>query len=141
MVVDGQLGPAFGGVGNLVFSADGQHMAYTTIKGKKWIVVVDGQPSAEYDFTLWRDLAIENLTFSADGRHLVYVVQNSSTKDFIISVKITCWAYVVADNQRGPTFGVICAGPVFRSDGRLEYLGWGQIPGTKKDVVCRVTWP
>jgi hypothetical protein len=57
-------------------------------------------------------------------------------------------AYVVVDNKRGPTFGIICAGPVFRSDGILEYLGWGELLGTRKHILgtdkhilCRVTWP
>jgi len=56
--------PAFDGVEKPIFSADGQRMAYTARKGKKWIVVVNGQPSAEYD------LGIENLVFSTDGQRI-----------------------------------------------------------------------
>ncbi|MCX5659808.1 MAG: hypothetical protein NTW19_08815 [Planctomycetota bacterium] len=61
-VIDGQSGSRFDQVapekavdGNHLFGAepllseDGEHTAYVARKGRKWQVVIDGHPSAEYD--------------------------------------------------------------------------------------------
>jgi len=47
--VDGQAGAEYDaiGKGSLLFSPDGKHLAYSARKGRKWLVVVDGQAGAE----------------------------------------------------------------------------------------------
>jgi hypothetical protein len=53
VVVDGQAGPGYDGIGDITFSLDGKHVAYGARRSKwlvsKWFVVVDGQTGPEYD--------------------------------------------------------------------------------------------
>ena len=48
-VVDGQPGTEYDGIGSLIFSTDGAHVAYKAQRGEKQLVVVDGQPGAAWD--------------------------------------------------------------------------------------------
>ena len=100
----------------LVFSADGKRLAYGVAKGDKWLVVVDGQASPEYD-----GIPEGSLVFSADGKRLAYMAGKGSK------------GLVVVDGQAGPEYDGVACGPVFRRDGVLEYLA------VDKDVLYRVT--
>ena len=52
------------------FSPDGKHLTYAAKNGKKLVVVVDGQPAAEYD-----EIFGYSPIFSPDGKHLAYVAR------------------------------------------------------------------
>ena len=49
-----------------IFSPDGNRLAYTARKGNKWVMVVDGEESAEFD-------GVREPYFSFDGKHICYV--------------------------------------------------------------------
>ena len=48
-----------------IFSTDGHHLVYITIRDQKPCVVVDSRKGPGYD-------EIANLMFSVDGKHVVY---------------------------------------------------------------------
>jgi Tol biopolymer transport system component len=126
----------------LVFSPDGKRVACAAQKGRKQLVVVDGQPGPEYDDVArpvfspdGKRLAyaardgkknlvivdgqsgpsynrIDSLVFSPDGKRLAYVAQNANKK----------WLGVV-DGQPGLEYDdIVENGPTFQPDGTLEYL-------------------
>ena len=111
VVVDGQLGPEYDGVGSPVFSADGKRVAYVVQKGAKRLAVVDGQPGPEYDDIKVSLFPVEwSPIFSADGKRVAYAAKKGAK-----------WL-VVIDGQPGPEYDDISCGPVFRKDSLLEYL-------------------
>jgi Tol biopolymer transport system component len=77
MVQDEVEGPAYGGVGEPVFSPDGRHMAYAALGGTHWeslggaigsrwqTVVVDGDQGRPYEM-------VTDPVFSADSSHVAY---------------------------------------------------------------------
>lgn len=123
MIVDGQSGPEFDDITDIVFSPDGKRVAYVAAKlfksdaAKKdaWFVVVDGQAQPEYD-----NLMRGSLVFSADSRHLAYAVSKGDTRQ------------VVVDGQVGPEYKMVCnlfatAGNGFEAivvGGNLSRLAW-----------------
>ncbi|MEN6356144.1 MAG: hypothetical protein ABFD83_03560 [Armatimonadota bacterium] len=74
--LDGKESPIYDQVRGLVrgayrdqdfeFSPDGNRLAYTARKGSKWVMVVDGKESAEFD-------GVREPYFSADSKHICYV--------------------------------------------------------------------
>ena len=51
----------------LLFASSGKRSVYKVQKGEKWVVEIDGEESAEYDY-------VDNPTFSADGLQFAYSV-------------------------------------------------------------------
>ena len=94
-VIDGQASPRYDWigrwetdlrVGDLFFSANSRHVAYTAKKGDKCRVVVDGQPGPEYDF-------IRDFIFNADGQHVAFVAESRRSN----------WGLVIRDGKEdGP---------------------------------------
>jgi hypothetical protein len=65
VVVDGNEGKQYDGVGGFVYSSDSRRFAYTARLGSKWIVVLDGKEEQSYDTALAP-------AFSPDGQHFAY---------------------------------------------------------------------
>ena len=55
------------GQGSIIFSPDGNHLAYSAKNNGKWFVVADGKAGPEYD-TIGKDTII----FSPDSKRLAY---------------------------------------------------------------------
>ena len=95
------------GAGSLVFSPNGQRLAYVAQVGKQQVVVVDGQASKPY-----KGIAVGSLVFSADSQHVAYAA-NDEEED--------AW-FVVLDGQAGKPYEAWVTGPVFSPDSqRLAY--------------------
>ncbi len=90
-------------VGGLLFSADSKRLAYSGRVGGRFFLVVDGKKEAEYD-------GVGYFGFSPDGRHVAYMAMAGGR------------CAVVVDGKARATYASVPAGPVFRSDGTLEFL-------------------
>jgi roadblock/LC7 domain-containing protein len=86
-----------------IFSSDSKHFAFTAQKGTNWLPVVDGQAGSEYD-------GISNLRFSPDAQHVTYGVRAGAKGRVLVDGKVI-----------GEYDGIPC-GPMFRSDGLIEFL-------------------
>lgn len=89
--------------GGILFSDDSRHLAYGGRVGRRCFLVVDGKKESEYD-------AIGFFGFSADGSHFAYCAQEHERY------------VIVVDGKECATYASVPAGPVFRSDGTLEFL-------------------
>jgi hypothetical protein len=133
--IDGESGPEYDEVGDLVFSADSRHVAYAAREGGSWRVVTDGQPGEPFTFvgslafqpgtdqlayvarsgSSWMVMAgsqlvpcgyaVGNLTYSRDGMRTGYVGSLDAFHQF-----------AVVDGQAGPVYDAVTA-PVFGGDG------------------------
>jgi len=95
-------------VSGMVFSDDSKHLAYggrrfNELFIDKFFLVVDGKKGADYD-------ALGYFGFSHDGKHIAFTAKKGDKM-----------VIVVDGRERGEYSGVP-AGPVFRSDGVLEFL-------------------
>jgi WD40 repeat protein len=90
-------------VSGMVFSDDSKRLAYGGRRGNKFFLVVDGEKGVDYD-------ALGYFGFSPDGKHIAYAARKGDK--FVIAV----------DHQERGEYGAVPAGPVFRSDGVLEFL-------------------
>jgi hypothetical protein len=121
VMAGGQFGPPFDGIGeNFIISADGKRAAYSAKRPDGWVVVVDGETGPRFD-----SIGHDALLFSADGKHFAYAAQTGSKQ------------LVVVDGQAGPMNDGLVCGPVFRSDGHLEYI-MRRLKGTTS-LLFRVT--
>ncbi len=94
--------------GGMVFSEDSKRLAYggrgfDNMFREKRFLVVDGKRGADYD-------GLGYFGFSQDGKHIAYVAKKGS--EFVI----------VVDGREHGKYSAVPAGPVFRSDGVLEFL-------------------
>ncbi len=74
--------------GALIFSPDGQHVAYVTSDDRKIFVVLDGVPGKQFE-------AVQYLAFTSDSDHLIYQARNGRK-----------WR-VVRDNEEGKQYDEI----------------------------------
>jgi roadblock/LC7 domain-containing protein len=125
LVVDGKQQKLEGKAVFLFFSPNSQHLAYYLEIRGTWCVVVDGKPNATYPGTVMED---KSLHFSPDSRHVTYALIG-----MVDPLERRYRALVVVDGQESPTYHGIDAGPVFRSDGTLEFIG------SRDEVRYRVT--
>jgi Tol biopolymer transport system component len=95
-------------VSGMVFSDDSKRLAYggrgsTNSFVDKFFLVVDGKKGAEYD-------ALGYFGFSPDGKHIAFTAKKGAK------------CVIVVDGQERGEYDSVPAGPVFRSDGVLEFL-------------------
>jgi hypothetical protein len=94
--------------GGMVFSDDSKRLAYGGRRLNesfidKFFLVVDGKKGADYD-------ALGYFGFSHDGKHSAFTAKRGNKM------------VVVVDGQERGDYSEVPAGPVFRSDGVLEFL-------------------
>jgi len=108
IVVDGDTGPAYDGIGAYRFSPDGAQFAYMAVNNdEKAMMVHDGEVSDTYD-----SLGVP--VFASDGHHLAYSVYREENKN-------GKWS-VIKDGEKGPFFDIV-EDPVFCPRGeRMVYL-------------------
>ena len=95
---------ALGMISSIEFSPDGQRVLYGAKTDNKWVAVVDGKASAEYD-------NISYPLFSPDGQHVAYFAGTSRM-----------WSMIV-DGQASTQYSEIVGGfPTFGPDGGMEFL-------------------
>jgi hypothetical protein len=85
LVVDGTPF-AYDEILNVEFSPDSQRLVFKARKGKRWVMVVDGVESKEYDAG-GRDISFGNgdeLAFSRDSRRVAYAGQRGG-KSFVVT--------------------------------------------------------
>jgi Tol biopolymer transport system component len=59
-----------------VVSPDGLHIAFVSIRGSRFVLVVDGKPSTKYDEIGRTNTANDRpITFSADGQHVMFTAR------------------------------------------------------------------
>ena len=95
-------------VSGMVFSDDSKRLAYGGRRFnesfiEKFFLVVDGKKGADYD-------ALGYFGFSHDGKHIAFAAKKSNKM------------VIVVDGQERAEYSEVPAGPVFRSDGVLEFL-------------------
>ena len=106
VVVDGEEGEAFGGIGEIVFSPDSKHVAYLARRGGQWLMVRDGRAGAAFHGVFRR-----TLVYSADSQHLACAVMAGPGK-----------SRVILDGKPGPIYQQVAA-LTFGPRGRLAYIG------------------
>ena len=143
MIVDGRHEPAMDSMlsGSLVFSPDGNHIAYAGIISDRAHVVRDGLLGAEYD-------GLGRLAFSNDSQHLLYVARlgfrvcivmdgqkglayedivepmfDPLSKRLAYAAKIGQEWFVVLDEKRGPSFDAVKGLTFDLSGKRFVYVG------------------
>lgn len=104
--MDGKEGAMYDGVFDLLFSPDGDRVAYVADISEKWRMVIDGQEGPEYDMILEG-----SPLFSLDGKLLAYIAIKKDKQ------------FVVVDGKEGPQYdGIIKARLTFLADKTIEYL-------------------
>ncbi len=71
--LDGKELGQYDDVEDVVYSDDGQQLAYTARRGDDWFVVANGRPSKPYK-RVWRN----SLRFSPDGKRMGYIASNKN---------------------------------------------------------------
>jgi hypothetical protein len=130
VVEDGRPGPEYDRLSNIeepqactpIFSPDGMHLAYPARQGDKWFVVRDGSPGPKCDHLGYPDGYI---TFSPDSKHLAYFA------------RIGRKSIVFLDDRPLPPCDQVACVPIFRHDGKLEYIAENDEAGAS--VFYRVT--
>ncbi len=106
VVVDGREGPPYDAVQHesLVFSPDGQRVAYVAVRGREYRLVVDGVAGPACDF-------LSRPVFSPDGTRLAYAVSKGGKHSVVVEgPKRVEYPYHPADNSGYP--------PSFLPDGK-----------------------
>jgi hypothetical protein len=104
LALDHCPGPAFDGLGAIVFSLDGGRLAYAASIDDRWVVVVDGSPGP-----LLNAVFAGTLGFDAAGVHLLYAAQ------------VEGGARVFVDHAPGPLMDAVGQLRLTR-DGRAAYV-------------------
>jgi roadblock/LC7 domain-containing protein len=142
VVVDGQEGPGYGAISNLIFSPDSKRVSYAVATRERWTVIIDGQVYVNNVGTPLVDVSTDpsllighgwnssvmsefhmfhhemawspEVRFSPDSKHVAYTAQMGESWKTLCSV--------VVDGQEGPGFARVW-NPVFSPDGKhLAYL-------------------
>jgi len=105
----------------LLFSRDGQHLAYTAYNDEHWVVVHDGKASQDFD-------KVQSPTFSNDSKHWAFAGRRGERWSLILDGKVKAeHDYIEAVR--------------FLPDGSLRYIAadgehWYLVRGTKKNAPC-----
>ncbi|MBI1975194.1 MAG: PD40 domain-containing protein [Parcubacteria group bacterium] len=126
-VVRGKIaGKRYEGVGQLVFSEDGQHLAHVAVKDGKGLVVRDGEEGATFYDVFGGRVRIWDLAFSPDGGILAFVGMQDG-KTFVVRNDLRFGPYESAKR------------PVFSRDGKqFAYIAQVYVGGevkTKEQVI------
>ena len=114
-VIDGQNGPAYDGIGAIVFAPGGPRFAYRARKGQSWVLVADGREGDEYDA-----IPLDPI-FSPDGKSVYYAARKGEG------------CMIVAGSKAGPPFSDIASMPVISRDGK--HVGYAAIKGDHRFAV------
>lgn len=87
----------------MVFSKDSKRLAYGGRRGNRFFLVLDGKQGDDYD-------ALGYFGFSHDGKHIAFTARKGDKM------------VIVVDGKERAAYPSVPAGPVFRSDGALEFL-------------------
>lgn len=69
----------------IMISPDGHHVAFISIRGSRFAVVIDGKPSAKYDEIGHHNNAVNReIVFSPDGQHVMFIARRG--EDQIVDV-------------------------------------------------------
>jgi hypothetical protein len=69
----------------IVISPDGMHIAFVSIRGSRFAVVVDGKSSRKYDEIGHVNNAVnKEIIFSADGQHVMYIARRGDDQMVVI---------------------------------------------------------
>ena len=112
VVVDGTPGPVYDGGEEPVFSPDGRHYGYLAMRGRKWVVVFDGQEGAEYD-----GVASGSIAFNSDGTRSAYVAAVGKK-----------WQ-VILDGSPGPVVESVFEGRVRFIDDVRHHVWFSRVSG------------
>jgi Tol biopolymer transport system component len=121
IVEDGNRGPEYDVASHftpIIFSQDGEHLAYIAQKGAASVLILDGHEELQtVGFIqdspgLYGDFAP---FFTTDARHVIYLLYQRNAKE--------C---VCVDGCMGPAASLLYSRPCVRSDGDLEFLASGE---------------
>lgn len=79
VVIGDRAGPAWGGIGALLWSPDSRRLAYAAERDGGWRVVVDGRPGPAFDALLEG-----SLRWSADSRRVAYLVERRGRRSALL---------------------------------------------------------
>ncbi len=108
----GQKGDGIPGITSPVFSPDGKRFAYAAYRENKWVVVVDGVESKEYDTIRAGPL------FSPDGR-MTFTAARGDKRLAVLGVESK--EFVVVDGIESKEYDAIRAGSLSSTDGRMTF--------------------
>jgi hypothetical protein len=109
VVVDGEPGQLFDGIGGVIFSPNGRRVAYSAQQQGQWLVVLDNQQGPVFD-----ELKAGSLRFGPNSQRLAYIGQRRPS------------VHAVIDGQVGPAYEAIAA-LILSDDGeRVGYIGRGE---------------
>jgi hypothetical protein len=111
VVIDGEPGPEYECVGEVIFSADSKHFAYAAVNGEDAFVVFDGKEMPSPG-------PVAELRLSPNGQHIAWISADIEYKEIEPSDE-----FVLIDGVVGPSFDRI-EGLRFSEDGReILYIG------------------
>jgi WD40 repeat protein len=113
---------------NLIFSSNNQRFAYSFQNNNgKWLVVLDGKKSEEYDM-------VEELKFSPDGKHFAYIAGKGRFRGGIAgddpTLRFIGKQFVIVDNKKQKDYDYI-ENILFSPDSK--HLAYGAIRFKDKD--------
>ncbi len=69
----------------IVVSPDGHHIAFVSIRGSRFAVVVDGKPSPKYDEIGHLNNAVNHeIVFSNDGQHVMFIARKGEDQMVVV---------------------------------------------------------
>ncbi len=86
LVVDGEPF-VFDGFFNIVFSPDSRRLLFKARRGNRWLMVIDGVASKEYDAGTTDDISFsedDEIAFSPDSRRVAYVAQKMGKEMVVV---------------------------------------------------------
>ena len=124
VVTDHQAGPRFDDIkAGPTFTSDSRHILYAGRKFDKWHMVFDDQVGPEFDDIWFSSLNCSPL--SPDGKHWAYGARTGRK-----------WVIMV-DGRQAAECNELVSGPIFRSDGMMEYLA--ELKDSDQSILYRVT--